>query len=163
MLDIGALVKREKLYTRFDRSRGTFVIDEKRVKRRLERISEDTIIATHSVGQMIPPAWVRLAIVLRLDPTVLFRRLRARGFSPRKVWENVESELVDVCLTEAIHVFGKRKVFELDTTSKPNSRVVSDALRIVKNRKKDSGVRVDWLSVYDPVVLGRRFGWRSSS
>ncbi len=165
LVEVGALVKREKLYQRFDKGTKSYVMDEKRVRRRLQALISDkeAIIATHSVGLTILPRWVTLVMVLRLDPTVLYRRLRAKRWSRQKIWENVESELVDVCLEEAVRLFGRDKVFEINTTSKSPSRVVSEALRIVKGETRVSRPQVDWLSTHDPVALGRRFGWKNST
>ena len=165
LVEVGVLVKREKLYQRFDKGTKSYVMDEKRVRRRLQALISDkeAIIATHSVGLTILPRWVTLVMVLRLDPTVLYRRLRAKRWSRQKIWENVESELVDVCLEEAVRLFGRDKVFEINTTSKSPSRVVSEALRIVRGGTRVSRPQVDWLSTHDPVVLGRRFGWKNST
>ena len=165
MVDLGVLVRREKLHTGFDKSRKAFVVDQGRVSRRLERLTNagGMVIATHFVGKMILPRRVKLALVLRLDPTVLYRRLRAKGWSRRKAWENVESEIVDVCLEEAVRLFGKEKVFEVDTTSKSRRQVLSEALEIVTGRKRVPAFRVDWLAAYDPVVLWRSLGWKGST
>ncbi len=165
LVEVGALVKREKLYQRFDKGTKSYVMDEERVRRRLQALIsyKDAIITTHSVGLTILPRWVRLAIVLRLDPMVLYYRLRAKRWRRQKAWENMESELVDVCLEEAVRLFGRDKVFEIDTTSKSPSRVVSEALKIVKGETRVSRLQVDWLSTYDPVALGRKLGWKNST
>ncbi len=165
MVDLQELVREEKLYKGFHRGSSSYVIDEDRVKRHLKSFvrEKDVVIATHSVGGTISPRSVRLVIVLRLDPVILYHRLRAKRWTRRKAWENVESELVDVCLEEAVRLFGREKVFEIDTTSKSSTRVLSEALRTVRGRTRDSRLKVDWLSTYDPVALGRRLGWRSFS
>jgi adenylate kinase len=165
MVDIGVLVKKEKLYRGYDKARKTYVIDPLRVKRWLQSVIEDgdTILATHFIGNMIPSRWVKVAIVLRLDPLVLYRRLRSKAWSQGKVWENVESELVDVCMIEAVRAFGKKRVFEINTTSKSRERVLSEAEKIVKEKNQEHIPWVDWLSKYDPVILRRRLGRTSST
>lgn len=162
---MGAFVRKEKLYKKFDRPTQSYIVDEGRVRQRLRGIIRNTavVISAHSVGKTILPGWVKLVIVLRLDPVILYRRLRARKWTRSKAWENVESELVDVCLEEAVRLFGRRRVFEIDTTSKSPLRVLSETLRVVKGEAKVSGFQTDWLSKYDPLVLWRRFGWRSFS
>ena len=117
-IDLGPLVKSKKLYKRYDTRTRSYVIHEGRVKTYLRgRLHENwVVIATHFIDQLIPPIRVKLAIVLRLDPIILSRRLKARGWTERKVWENTESELIDVCLEEAVRAFGKEKVVEIDTT-----------------------------------------------
>jgi adenylate kinase len=121
------------------------------------------VVATHFVGKMVQPSWVKLAIVLRLDPTVLYRRLRRKGRTKRSAWENAESELVDVCLIEAVSSLGKRKVFEIDTSSKPQSQIVSEALKIVAGKRRNAKPSVNWLNHYDPISLWRNLGRRNST
>ncbi len=93
-------------------------------------------------------------MVLRLDPTILYRRLRRRGWTRRKAWENVESEVIDVCLFDAAQAVGIGKVFEINTTSKVASRVLREAMEIIAGTGR-RGRRVNWLRTYDPSVLGR--------
>lgn len=165
VIDIGRLVKEKKLYQRFDPRTRSYEIDERRVRDYLQaKIGKGAVvISTHSVGRTIPPSRVRLALVLRLDPVALFRRLRARRWTRQKAWENVESELVDVCLEEAVRLFGRDRVVEIDTTNLAPAEVVSRALTGVNVKRKISRSQVDWLSVYDPLDLEKRFRWKSST
>ncbi|HEY4823133.1 MAG TPA: adenylate kinase family protein [Candidatus Bathyarchaeia archaeon] len=157
LVDLGELVKRERLHASYDRARRSYVVDERLVRRALqERLRSNSVVATHFLGTILPRSSVSLALVLRLDPVVLYRRLRAKGWSRRKAWENVESELLDVCYSDAVRVLGRRRVFEINTTGRLRSRVLQEALRIVKGKSKGLGRRVDWLRVYDPIFLGRR-------
>ncbi|MDV0446653.1 hypothetical protein MsAg5_05030 [Methanosarcinaceae archaeon Ag5] len=56
-----------------------------------------------------------LAVVLRSHPTVLKERLDARGYSERKVHENVMSEAIDVVLCDCYDYC--RRVYEIDNSS----------------------------------------------
>jgi adenylate kinase len=165
VIELGRVVRENKLYNRFDPSTRSYEIDERRVRKYLVNSigKNDVVIATHSVGRAFPPRRVRLAIVLRLDPVVLYRRLRARGWTRRKAWENVESELVDVCLEEAVRLLGREKVVEVDTTNLSQSNVLSRALDAVNVKNKFSWSGVDWLSVYDPLDLEKRLRWKNST
>src|SRR6266540_1954132 len=165
VIDLGRLVREKKLYKRFDRRTKAYEIDERRVKDYLQSNigKRGVVIATHSVGSAIPPNMVRLAIVLRLDPVTLYRRLRARRWTRQKAWENVESEIVDVCLVEAVRLLGKKKVVEIDTTNLTPSKVLSRALVAVNVKRKFTRSRVDWLSIYDPLDLEKRLRWKNST
>ena len=61
-----------------------------------------------------------------------------------KVKENVEAELLDVCLAEAIEAYGEEKVCELDTTGIEPSEIVETVISVLGGRP--CGTRVDWLS-----------------
>ncbi len=164
-IDLGELVKTEGLHVGFDRSRGTFVIDEKRVRQHLAvKLSSGgrVVVASHAVGRIVPRGADSLAIVLRVDPVLLFRRLLRKGWTKRKIWENVESELLDVCYFDAAQTLGTERVFELDTGTSSRSRVLQEALQILRG-KKGQRPRVDWLSKYDPIVLERKLIWRNIS
>ncbi len=163
--DIGTIVRNEGLYKSYDASRRSYVPDEQLVARKIRGLlsERDLVVATHFIGKMFQPSWVKLAIVLRLDPIVLYRRLRGKGRTKRSAWENAESELVDVCLIEAVRSLGKRKVFEIDTSSKSQSQIVSEALKLVAGKHRSAIPSVNWLNHYDPISLWRKLGRRSST
>ena len=165
LIDLGPTVRSKKLYNRYDARTKSYVIDEGRVKAYLrdQLRGQEIIVATHIIDRLIPAKAVRLAIVLRLDPVKLNRRLRARGWTERKVWENIESELIDVCLEEAVRTFGKEKVVEIDTTMLTGSMVLSRAMAAVNLKRKAGRFLVDWLSRYDPVVLEKKLRWKNST
>ena len=165
VIDLSRLVKKKRLYKRFDKRTRSFEVDERRVRDYLRtRIEEKgVVIATHFIGKSIPKGRVRLAIVLRLDPVTLYRRLRARRWTRQKAWENVESELVDVCLEEAVRLLGRDRVVEIDTTSLTPAKVLLRALDEVSVKRKPFRYRVDWLSVYDPLELEKKLRWKNST
>ncbi len=159
LVEPNRLVKKEMLYTRFDRARNTYVVDEGKLRKRLEalsRSSERMVLPTHLIGKFLPKTKVKMVLVLRLDPVVLYRRLRARGWTKRKAWENTEAEILDVCLQDSLLLLGPRKVYEIDTTRKSAATVYREALRALSSRGRAgrSGV-VNWLAHYDPLELER--------
>jgi adenylate kinase len=158
LVELGNLVRKERLYTRFDQARKTYIIDEGKLRRRLEALSrspERIAMPTHLVGRFLPKASVKVVLVLRLDPVVLYRRLRARGWTKRKAWENTEAEILDVCLQESRSLLGSRKVFEINTTRKSVGAVQKEALRILSGGRTSRSGLVDWLARYDPLELAR--------
>ncbi len=158
-VDLGPFVKRLRLYSAIDRARGSLIADERRVRKALAKeLVDGGVVATHFLGDVFPRNVDGIAIVLRLDPRLLWRRLRARGWTRSKAWENVESELLDVCYFDAVKTLGERKVSEIDTSRKPRFQVLKEALMIVSDKAKRRGKRVDWLGSYDPVELSRGFG-----
>jgi adenylate kinase len=158
LVELGNLVRKERLYTRFDRARETYIIDERKLRRRLDamsRSSERIVMSTHLVGGFLPKASVKIALVLRLDPVVLYRRLRARGWTKRKAWENTEAEILDVSLQECRLLLGPGKVYEIDTTRKSAVTVYKEALLALSGRRTGRSGLVNWLARYDPLELER--------
>lgn len=160
-LNLSELVKKERLHSGFDQSSRSYIIDERKLKDWLnsyfaKHADKRVVIDTHSVGSFLPLKSGMIGLVLRLDPVLLYRRLRERKWTKRKAWENVESEIIDVSLYEASKYLGEENVYEIDTTRKTRSAVLGEALKIFsKGRRWHSG-RTNWLEMYDPVALSRR-------
>ncbi len=158
-VDLGPFVKRLRLYSSVDKARASLVADEQRVRKALAKeLVNGGVVATHFLGEMFPRNFDGIAIVLRLDPRLLWKRLRARGWARSKAWENVESELLDVCYFDAVKTLGGEKVSEIDTSRKPRSKVLKEALMIVNGKARRRMKRVDWLGIYDPVDLSKELG-----
>ncbi|MDV3103352.1 adenylate kinase family protein [Thermococcus waiotapuensis] len=91
-----------------------------------------------------------LVVVLRAHPKLIGERLKERGYPGEKVGENVEAELVDVILVEALEE--NENVIEVDTTGKTPEEVVEEILGLIgEGVKRRVGV-VDWSEVYDEVI-----------
>jgi len=56
-------------------------------------------------------------IVLRCDPNVLRLRLEKRAYSEVKIKENLEAEAMGIIYSEAIEIFDKTNVAQLNTTN----------------------------------------------
>ena len=87
-----------------------------------------------------------MVIVLRLHPSLLRPRLKARGYSEAKIRENLEAEALDVILVEAVEMC--RRVDEIDTTGKSAAEVAGMIREIVEGRLRLTPGQVDWLEEY---------------
>lgn len=147
-LNLSDLVVKESLYVGVDESRGSFLVDEDRlVKRLTELLSEsksDVVVDSH-YGEIIPDELVKIIFVLRLNPVVLYERLVSRGWSREKVRENVEAEILGVCTYNAVSEHTTSKVCEVDVTGKEVEEVVEEILEIL-NETRECRIWVDWLS-----------------
>lgn len=91
-----------------------------------------------------------IVIVLRAHPKLIGERLTERGYSREKIGENVEAELVDVILVEALEE--NENVIEVDTTGKTPEEVVDEILGLIEKGVKKRVGLVDWSEVYDEVI-----------
>ena len=93
-------------------------------------------------------ACVDKVIVLRCHPDKLRIRLSNKGWREEKIKENLEAEILDVILCEAVEMRSKKDIFEINTTKKSIDYVVSSVLEIVgnkfKNMKKYNIGNIDW-------------------
>jgi len=79
-------------------------------------------------------------IVLRCNPKVLRKRLKSRGYSKKKIKDNLEAEALDYCTQHAEEHY--KKVFEVDTTKRTISESVGECVKII--RGKSDGDSVDF-------------------
>lgn len=83
------------------------------------------------------------AIVLRLAPDLLRKRLLARGYSDEKIRENLEAEALDVILVEAVESCSR--VDEIDTTNRTSEEVAGLVMKIIEGELSLPPGQVDWL------------------
>ncbi|MBC5792469.1 MAG: adenylate kinase family protein [Nanohaloarchaea archaeon] len=80
-------------------------------------------------------------IALRCNPEELRERLSTRDYSEQKIEENVESEILDIILSEAVHK--QDDIIEVDTTERSAERVAEEVIEKVENGETGFG-SVDW-------------------
>ncbi|MEM2202475.1 MAG: adenylate kinase family protein [Candidatus Bathyarchaeia archaeon] len=134
-----------------DESRsGSLIVDEGRLRKAIIRLigeanEQNVVIDGHYVASVVPKKLVTRAFVLRRDPVELRGFMEKAGFSGNKLWENLASEILDVCLVDALNKYGKEKVCEIDATGKSVEDVVEDILAILNGSKNCYVGVVDWL------------------
>ncbi|MGA2522933.1 MAG: adenylate kinase family protein [Candidatus Bathyarchaeia archaeon] len=136
-----------------DKKRNTIIIDEEKMPQKLaETITasekEAIIIDGHYAAAVTPTALVTKVFVLRRNPKELKVFMERCGYVDSKLWENLQAEIVDVCLVEAIQS-QQGKVCELDVTGLSVDEVVSMILDVLDERKTCYVGIVDWLGVLE--------------
>jgi adenylate kinase len=149
-VDLTELATRENLVSGRDEERDSIIVDEIQMRNKIREIIEncdnkDIVIDGHYAVSVVPEKLVTRVFVLRRDPVELRKLMEHCGFSGRKLWENLASEILDVCLVDALSVHDKEKVCELDTTGKSVEHVVNEILDVLRGRKKCRVGVVDWL------------------
>lgn len=150
---MGELVEREGLYSHINSERDTKVADLDRLIPRITELierSEGVIIVEGHYADIVPSSFVDIVIVLRTNPEVLSNRLEAKGWSERKVRENVQAEILGSCTFNALKAYGSELVYEIDTTNLSEEEMVTMVLEIIneKPRKHRAGT-INWLSLLD--------------
>jgi len=149
-VDLSSLALKERLTLGRDEKRQTAVADISRLKESLEeKISlsgPSLIIEGHYASDVVASDKVSFIFVLRKNPWKLKAELESRGYGPEKVRENVEAEILDVCLVEAIAAYGEDRISEIDVTDKGPEEVVEELASTVKEGKPTGVGKVDWLS-----------------
>ena len=95
------------------------------------------IIDSH-MCEIFPESWIDLVVVLRCETSQLYDRLMKRNYSKAKVDENIDAEIMQTLLEEAMTTYKPELVMELNSRDisdiDKNIVAVSDRLRIWNNR-----------------------------
>lgn len=137
------VVKVEELARKFDcviDDNDEIVVDVEKLAREFSKIDFDGIVEGH-LSHLLNPD---VTIVLRCNPLVLKKRLEERGWDVNKVLENVEAELIDLILVEALE---NENVYEVDTTNRSVEEVANIVDRIIKGKGGEfKPGKIDWIA-----------------
>ncbi len=136
-----------------DKERDTLIIDEENMPQKLSETinasnKDNVIIDGHYASAVTPTEHVAHVFVLRRNPKELKQFMEKCGYTGSKMWENLQAEIIDVCLGEAVEVHAGR-VCELDVTGKSVEEVVSEILDVLEKRKTCFVGVVDWLGMLE--------------
>ncbi|MEF8819281.1 MAG: adenylate kinase family protein [Haloferacaceae archaeon] len=142
VVPLGEVIEREGLWTERDDERDSLVADLDALEEWLasEAPTGDHVVESH-LAHLLPGDRV---VVLRCRPDVLRARLTERGVSAAKAEENVESEALDVVLSEAVDAAGRGTVYEVDTTDRTPAEVADAVERVLTGEREPSAGTVDF-------------------
>ena len=146
LIDLNALVKKEKLFLR--REGKEFVADLPKLRKRVLRLicnKKHFVVEGHLACEFPIPC--DAVIVLRCNPSVLERGMKKRGYARKKIDGNLVCEFLDYCGAKAEQNFKRAKIIEVDATKPVSAQKIAARL---KGGKSDF---VDWM----PLLLGKRF------
>ena len=117
-VEVGSLVRDRSLHSGWDSAHSAYTLDDDKLCDLLEveLAAGGCIVDFHSTSTF-PVRWFALVVVLRCSTHTLYDRLVRRGYSADKVGENVESEIMQVCLDEAREAWDERQVLQLQSDS----------------------------------------------
>ena len=116
VIDLNEVIRTSQYYSGWDDNRNCGIVDLEALK--AHPFADGLVLEGH-ISHHLP---VDRVIVLRTNPAVLRGRLQKKGFSENKIHENVEAEILDVILVEALGLHGNN-VYEVDSTGKVSTSV----------------------------------------
>jgi adenylate kinase len=136
-----------------DLERHTFPVDEDKMQETLgltinASTNSNIIIDGHYASAVTSTQFIPIVFVLRRNPKELKAFMEKCGYTGTKMWENLQAEIIDVCLGEAVEVHAGR-VCELDVTGKTVDEVVGDVLAVLDEHKTCVVGTVDWLGTLE--------------
>lgn len=144
----------ENLVLRKDKRRGSTIVSLRRMKNRISQIIRDCaknsiIIDGHYAPNVVPKKLVTHVFILRRNPVELRRLMEESGFSGPKLWENLASEILDVCLVDALNAHGLNNVCEIDVSGRTTEETMNNILAVVEGRSACHVGIVDWIGTLE--------------
>eukprot|EP00939_MAST-03C_sp_MAST-3C-sp1_P000741 g741.t1 len=116
-INVGDLIKENAFHCGKDKDFDSYVLDEASEEKLLDAMEiiladGGCIVDFHSCA-FFPKRWFDIVLVIRTETQVLYDRLKKRGYSEKKIGENMECEIMQVVLDEARESYDARVVKEL--------------------------------------------------
>ena len=127
-IDVNKLIKENKLVGKYIKKLDTYEVDVKKLNRFLIKIiknCKNCVIDSH-LSHYLPNKYVGYCVVCKCGIKDLKNRLEKRGYSKIKIRENLDSEIFDVCLVEAVE--NNHRIIVVDTTNKSVNNCVNEIL-----------------------------------
>lgn len=121
-VDVNKVIKKYKLAEGYDTKRKSRIVDVSKLKKVLIRMimeSKKTLVIDSHLSHYIQKEYANMCIICKCDIKELRKRLRRRGYGKKKIEENIEAEIMEVCLNEAKEEGHKIKI--VDTSKKTSS------------------------------------------
>lgn len=117
-IDVSKVAKELNCVDEFDEVYQCHVINEDKLLDNLEEVmcNGGNLVEYHSC-EFFPERWFDLVIVLRADNTTLYDRLIERGYSGKKLEDNMNCEIFQTILEEAAESYSKHIVQELQNST----------------------------------------------
>jgi broad-specificity NMP kinase len=123
-IEIGKIVKEHNLHDGFVEEFGSYEINEDLLLDYLEPlVAKGGVVVDHHGSDFFPLRYFDLVVCLSCDNTVLYDRLVQRGYPQKKIQENVECEIMKVCLEEATESFPNVVELSSNTLEEMDSNV----------------------------------------
>src|SRR3989339_1878438 len=115
-VDINMLIKKNKIYSGYNKKLETYEVDVKKLNKFLVLYikGKDNLILDSHLSHYLNKKFIDYCIICKCDLKELKKRLEKRKYSKEKIRENLDAEIFDICRTEAEQKGHRIKV--IDTT-----------------------------------------------
>lgn len=117
-IDLSEFAKERHLLAGHDDTLNCDYLHEDAVLDALEPIMADGgVVLDHHSSDWFPERWIQMVVALRTTTEALYDRLQERRYAPRKLEQNMQAEIMQVCRDEAKESYPKARFIELDSSS----------------------------------------------
>ena len=114
-IDVNKIIKENNISEGYDKKRKCEIVDIKKLNKVLEKIikeSKESLVIDSHMSHFLSPRLVDYVVITKTSLKKLKNRLKKRGYSKSKIDENLEVEIMDICLNEARELGHKVKIVE---------------------------------------------------
>ena len=112
---------------------------------RLHSMGRTGVVVGHLAPYVMDGEYGNPCIVLRKNPYKLLDIYKKRGYTEKKMKDNLGSEILGIITNDAIKNFGQEKTFQVDTTDHTPKELAVRIHDIYYG--KDNGDNIDWLQL----------------
>ncbi|XP_063242089.1 adenylate kinase isoenzyme 6 [Bacillus rossius redtenbacheri] len=117
-LEVGRLAAENCCFEEYDSIYQCPVLDEDKLLDLMEpKMAEGGKIVDYHSCEFFPERWFDIVFVLRANNTTLYDRLVSRGYGGKKLEDNVQCEIFQTILEEAVRSYKPDIVHELQSNS----------------------------------------------
>jgi adenylate kinase len=136
VINLSVYAKNKHLLEKYDKKSDTYDVCEKKLIKKLKediKKEEDIIFVDGHMSHFLPKAYVKLCIVCKCELKELKKRLKKRKYSKSKIEENLQCEIFDICLNEAIEKKHNIQIFDCTNLNNKNfKKIVSFVEKYIK-------------------------------
>lgn len=143
VFDINQIAKEKNLFERTDETNDVDVDKlEKIIKK---KVSHPSLIVGHLAPYVLVSDQIKKIIVLRKNPYDLIQIYQKRGYSEKKIKDNIGSEAIGIILYDSLTKFGMDKTVQIDVSDKTIEETTKKIMGVIKG--KITSEEIDWLSI----------------
>jgi len=104
-VDVNGVIEKNKLRDRYIKKLDTYEVDISKLNAFLIKLinsSKKGLVIDSHLSHYLPEKNVDYCVVCKCDLSILKKRLNLRKYNKAKIRENLDSEIFDVCLVEAL-------------------------------------------------------------
>ncbi|MGC9079771.1 MAG: adenylate kinase family protein [Nanopusillaceae archaeon] len=134
LIDIGEFVIKNKLYEEYDEALQTYIVDEEKLFKVLDEYIKDkeNVIIDGNFSHLYPKC--DICIIIKADPNIIYERLKSRGYSYNKIFENIWAMNLEV-IEDEIEEMGKKYFVFYNNKEEDIDNIVEEIVKIIDGNK----------------------------
>ena len=146
LVSLSTLLRKGRIKSQWDDGRKTKIVNIKELRNAVKKniSNNETNIIDGHLSHFIP---ADIIVILRCRPDVLIKRMKKKGWTTRKIMENVHVEILDAVTIESLEQHKKNRIIEIDTTKMAPKQAAVMIKKILNNhslQKKYVPGKIDW-------------------